>query len=137
MLPSDLTTTSFGLFSRLPWYLSARATIAPSGSVRETRLLPCSQAINLSCLSRVNPLEFPLGERARVGRESENDICLQGRLLSRYHALFERTPEGLRITDLGSTNGTWVNGQRISGPVTLKGDELIAIGEAQCTVRAD
>ena len=81
--------------------------------------------------------EFVLGERARVGRSSDNDICLQGAQLSRHHALFERTPEGLRITDLGSRNGTWVNGQRIAGPVALEGGESIAIGEAQCTVHAD
>ena len=80
---------------------------------------------------------FELGERVRVGRSDDNEICLQGERLSRHHALFERTPEGLRLTDLGSTNGTWVNGERITGTVPLEGGESISIGDVQCTLRAD
>jgi len=80
---------------------------------------------------------FAIGERTQVGRSTENDICLQGTQLSRHHALFERTPAGLRLTDLGSTNGTWVNGQRIAGPMLLHGGDSIALGDAQCTLRAD
>jgi hypothetical protein len=51
------------LFSRLPSYLSARAVIVLSDSVLEILLFPCSQATKRPCLSKVSPLELPLGER--------------------------------------------------------------------------
>jgi pSer/pThr/pTyr-binding forkhead associated (FHA) protein len=80
---------------------------------------------------------FELGERTRIGRSSDNEICLQGAKLSRHHALFERTSEGLHLTDLGSTNGTWVNGERITGTVPLEAGASISIGDVQCTLRSD
>src|SRR5271156_4915957 len=56
--PSDFTTTSFGEFSFLPLYLSARTVMAPSYSVRVTRRPRCSQVTSRPCRSRVLPLAF-------------------------------------------------------------------------------
>src|ERR1700730_17570489 len=50
--PSDLTTTSFGRFSCRPWKLLAITVRLPSTSSRVTRLVSCSQAINLPCRCR-------------------------------------------------------------------------------------
>jgi len=70
---------------------------------------------------------------AVIGR-FDADVLLAGKSVSRRHARLHGTPEGLFLTDLDSTNGTWVNGQRCPPgedvPVTF-GDEL-RLGELAC-----
>lgn len=48
-----------------------------------------------------------------IGRSSDNDIALSGNAISRQHALLERTEVGWRVTDLNSTNGTFVGEYRL------------------------
>lgn len=61
-----------------------------------------------------------------IGRESDNDIQLLVAGISRYHAKLSFDGTRWSIQDLGSTNGTKVNGKIIKGPhVLAKGDELI------------
>ena len=58
-----------------------------------------------------------IGGTLTVGRDPSADVLIDGLLVSRRHAQVKRTERGSMLTDLGSTNGTWVNGQRISGTV--------------------
>jgi len=67
------------------------------------------------------------GDRSVVGRLSTCDICLSDANASREHAAFEREGTGWAIRDLGSTNGTIVNGQRVPRQ-RLKDGDLIVIG---------
>ena len=61
-----------------------------------------------------------------VGRAQDSDIVLQEQGISRLHARLQRGAQGWTITDLGSTNGTFVNDYRITAPYEIKeGDELI------------
>lgn len=70
-------------------------------------------------------LDCSLGETLVVGRDAKADIVLDTPNVSRLHARLERVEEGFRVEDLGSTNGTWVNGDRIRGPTLVKpGDDL-------------
>ena len=65
-----------------------------------------------------------------IGREADNDIQLLIAGVSRYHAKIEYTPDGKwKIMDLGSTNGTKVNGTKITRPQLLEPGTEIAIGE--------
>jgi ABC-type multidrug transport system ATPase subunit len=48
-----------------------------------------------------------------VGRAENNTIRIVSERASRYHARFERTPQGYSITDLGTRNGTYLNGERL------------------------
>jgi len=60
-----------------------------------------------------------------IGRWQENDIALDDRWVSRYHARVRREEEQYVVEDLGSKNGTLVNGRRIAGPTALAdGDEI-------------
>jgi hypothetical protein len=70
------------------------------------------------------------GERFVIGREvGEVDLPLDDEEVSRRHAALRELPDGrLEIEDLGSRNGTSVDGQRISGPVTLSGGEQLKLG---------
>lgn len=73
--------------------------------------------------------------RVVVGRDDDCDLVLGDGQASRRHAAFIVGADGfLTVEDLGSTNGTFVNGQRITGPVRLLGGETIRIGESELTV---
>jgi ABC-type multidrug transport system ATPase subunit len=66
-----------------------------------------------------------------VGRTSDNDLSIDHPLLSRHHARFERSSALWTVTDLGSTNGTYVNGQRLTGSATLTIGDVVDLGGAR------
>jgi predicted ester cyclase len=67
-------------------------------------------------------------KKIRIGRVPENDIVVADLDVSRYHAELRRTPDGsLEIMDLGSHNGTYVNGERITRKLLAEQD-IISIG---------
>jgi len=70
-----------------------------------------------------------------LGRSKENNIVLKNIKSSRRHARIERIGATYQITDLGSGNGTKVNGKKIDFQALNKGDE-IAIGDARITLKA-
>jgi DNA-binding response OmpR family regulator len=60
-----------------------------------------------------------------IGRWEDNDVIIDDRWVSRYHAQIRREGEKLVIHDLDSKNGTFVNGRRITTPtVLMDGDEI-------------
>jgi pSer/pThr/pTyr-binding forkhead associated (FHA) protein len=60
-----------------------------------------------------------------IGRGSDCDIVLPQRQVSRHHARVERRNQGYFLIDLGSKNGTHVNGQEVNQPYMLQdGDEI-------------
>jgi len=69
-----------------------------------------------------------------IGREQDNDLRLDDQKLSRHHAVIEAAGKGWQVRDLGSTNGTGVNGQRISAPLLLKVGDVIELGDARLTL---
>jgi serine protease Do len=72
------------------------------------------------------------GDRFLIGRGSDCQLTLADGEASRRHALLSPQADGsVVLEDLGSTNGTYVNGQRITGPVTLRGGERVRIGDTE------
>lgn len=67
---------------------------------------------------------LPLRGRMVVGRDEECDITLAAGEVSRRHAAVEVTASGVRVEDLDSSNGTFVNGERIGKKVLEQGDEV-------------
>lgn len=65
-----------------------------------------------------------------IGRDRSQPICLPVTAISRAHAQIERTPHGYLIRDLGSRNGTFVNGDRVDrdGHPLRDGDEIVLAG---------
>ncbi|GBD36021.1 Sensor protein FixL [bacterium HR36] len=59
-----------------------------------------------------------------VGRDASNVIRLHDTEVSRRHAEFRRTAEGYVVVDLGSSNGTWVNSQRVQQHLLQTGDRI-------------
>ena len=76
------------------------------------------------------------GRPYQVGRAVASDLAIQDPTVSRRHAELELTGAGLRVRDLGSTNGTWLNGQRVSDAVAMPGSRL-AFGKVDFEVREE
>ena len=71
-------------------------------------------------------LTYVLGEgETLVGRGADSDIFLGDITVSRRHARFLVDPDGLGVEDLGSTNGTYVNGERVDASRLGPTDEVI------------
>lgn len=69
------------------------------------------------------------GDQLNVGRDSTNDITINDAEVSRRHARLTFQGGKYVLEDLGSTNGTFVNGQRLAGPRVLKAGEVVSFGE--------
>jgi phosphoserine phosphatase RsbU/P len=66
-----------------------------------------------------------------IGRSSRNDICIGDPFASRLHAELRREGDHVLLVDNGSANGTYLNGQRVTGAVRLEVGDLIRIGETE------
>lgn len=64
-----------------------------------------------------------------VGRDITNDIVVNDREASRHHLRLVKNNDEIRIEDLGSTNGTFINGKRLSGSTVLKNGDMVGLGE--------
>ncbi|MGH7822710.1 MAG: FHA domain-containing protein, partial [Candidatus Binatia bacterium] len=78
-------------------------------------------------------LEIPAGEEVVLGRSSECGIVVAASSVSRKHARLRRGDGGFVLEDLGSANGTLVNGQPLAGPVALKHEDRLSFGSVQAT----
>lgn len=80
--------------------------------------------------SAAAPLFFPPGSGVRftIGRTRECDLCLTDLSVSRMHALLVRREDGWVLSDLGSHNGTRLNGWLVREPVPVRPGDLVEFG---------
>jgi hypothetical protein len=71
----------------------------------------------------------PQGDRTTIGRSPDNDIFLDDVTVSRKHAVLAESGGEIRIEDLGSLNGTFVNRKRIESPTRLESGDEVQIGK--------
>ena len=69
------------------------------------------------------------GDQITIGRDSNNGVVINDSEISRKHARLTFQGGKYVLDDLGSTNGTFVNGQRLVGPVVLKAGDVVSLGE--------
>jgi len=83
------------------------------------------------------PELFPLeGTRVTIGRSEENDVVLRDdRLISHVHAVIESYGHSFALRDLGSSNGTFVNGHSLAGEKVLRPGDEIRLGRTQILFR--
>ena len=75
-------------------------------------------------------LTLPGGPQIRftIGREAACDMTLADLTVSRWHASLQRDAGGWLLADLGSTNGTRLNGWRVNGPMPVRAGDLVSFG---------
>jgi chromosome segregation ATPase len=71
-----------------------------------------------------------LGRHTTIGRTPDNDVHIDAEFISRHHAVALRSGAKTVIEDLNSTNGTYVNGQRVNRR-TLKDGDLVTLGKTE------
>ena len=71
----------------------------------------------------------PQGDRTTIGRSPDNDIFLDDVTVSRQHAVLVQSGGEIRIEDLGSLNGTFVNRRRIDSAMRLESGDEVQIGK--------
>jgi len=67
---------------------------------------------------------YPVAGNLVLGRAPDCGLCLEASGLSRHHAKLTPVAEGVMVEDLGSTNGSFVNGQRVQRALARPGDEV-------------
>ena len=115
------------------------ATTAEREKVTETWITTpkrlFSAATREACLVHIYPTgpcmgrRYPLGDKdLLVGRGDDSDIRIQDNSVSRKHVKVEPTADGYQVSDLGSTNGTFVNDKQLDGPQTLHDGDYLRVG---------
>lgn len=74
------------------------------------------------------------GARLTIGRDPSNLAALRDKLASRFHCVVERLPNGYRLRDLGSRNGTLVNDRRVEF-AKLRAGDVITVGHTRFCFR--
>jgi ABC-type multidrug transport system ATPase subunit/pSer/pThr/pTyr-binding forkhead associated (FHA) protein len=107
----------------------SRPTTAPARRTEATQASP-SQALKASEVDKTASAALPT---IRIGRGSGSQIAVDDLLVSRHHAELTRTTNGWRLKDLGSRNGSFVNGQRIE-EADLSPGQRVTFGQADFIV---
>ncbi len=106
--------------------MTARPSV-PAGAVEigVAEAAPTVRSFRLRTLEGVPPEAlYALRRTSRIGRSEESEIVLLDPGVSRAHAVIEVAGGEARVRDLGSTNGTFLNGRRIETERLREGDEL-------------
>lgn len=69
------------------------------------------------------------GDHFSVGREEDNDLVLDRVNVSKHHLRFRRHSGAVEVVDLGSTNGTYVNGRKVAEPRDVRRSDRIYVGD--------
>jgi pSer/pThr/pTyr-binding forkhead associated (FHA) protein len=85
------------------------------------------------------PLVFPPGSGVRftIGRTRDCDLCLTDLSVSRMHALLVRREDGWVLSDLGSHNGTRLNGWLVREPVQVRAGDRVEFGSMAFIIQDD
>jgi pSer/pThr/pTyr-binding forkhead associated (FHA) protein len=70
-----------------------------------------------------------------LGRSAEADVLLDDPYASEFHMRLVSQENGMVLHDLGSTNGTYINGRRVTAPTTLRRGDTIQVGKTVMEVR--
>ena len=71
---------------------------------------------------------YPLADELTVGRAAGCQVTIDDTFASQVHARLYRQDGQLYVEDLGSTNGTWLNREKVTGPVMMKRGDHLQVG---------
>lgn len=111
---------------------SIGAHIGPAASSRPTKRVSELVVVRSDTLSG---LRFPVGAGITIGRSSDADVVVDDPYASEYHFRIAVHDGSAVLSDLGSTNGTYVNGRRLTVPINLGKGDSVQIGNTIFEVR--
>lgn len=79
--------------------------------------------------------EFEVNDVVVMGRSDETDVVIDDPYASEFHLRLVSQENGMMLHDLGSTNGTYVNGRRVSAPTELRRGDTIQVGKTVMEIR--
>ncbi|MGQ0761100.1 MAG: FHA domain-containing protein [Acidobacteriota bacterium] len=109
-------------FGQIAAMARRQTIVSMSGSLAPQSMPGAGQS---QLLARVS---FDARMQLSVGRAADNDVRLDGLQISNHHARFARANGSVTVEDAGSTNGVYVNGQRVSGRRAVQHSDVIQIG---------
>ncbi len=109
--------------SRVPPKSPVEETMSEISSETRCRMLP-PKAVLRGVSGPYFGKVIPVPGRLVIGRGNDCDLVLDEAEMSRRHAMVEATPAGIWLRDLGSSNGTYVNGVQVRDAVLFTGDQL-------------
>ena len=135
---------SLGEAERAALHVAARGTdaphggaAAPGGSNPGRAAAPTGWTLHVREASG-DERAIPLGPEAlTLGRDPDCVVVVSSPFISRQHARIELDPDGPRVTDLGSRNGTYLNGARLDAPGLLRHADVLTLGDARIECRAE
>lgn len=79
--------------------------------------------------------EYPLEDEISIGRSKSCQIHLDSNYISQLHARMSKTRQGIILDDLGSTNGTFLNNEKITRPTKVQLGDRIRVGNVLMELR--
>lgn len=111
-------------------YLDIRSMNTPMSA--SSKKPPYLKLLNRDALELEAEERYILEDNMTIGRDSDNNIAITDSFLSGCHAMFIRQDKSYLIKDLDSTNGTFVNGEKLTDtPVQLKDRDKIKVGQLE------
>ena len=112
----------FRIFTALLADLQHNGVFQPSNEFGRLEVLTGGETLSRGRVFKVD------AKGLRLGRGKHNDIVLPDHFASIEHAVFRLQKGHTIVEDLGSTNGTWVNGEQIHSPVQMMVGDYVKIG---------
>jgi len=130
------------LMARIRALLRTQPTAGPPYEQAPPRIPPPQHAWQsppAPPLANPAPLVFPPGNGVRftIGRTRDCDLCLADLSVSRMHALLVRREDGWVLSDLGSHNGTRLNGWLVREPVQVRAGDRVEFGSMAFIIQDD
>jgi hypothetical protein len=109
------------------------AVTVPASGARQAKAARRPRGKSRNALVVVEPLEqkgrsYALADEITLGRAAGCTVTLEDNYVSQLHARVSRRDGAVYAEDLGSTNGTYVNGRKLTGAVLLKRGDQVRVG---------
>jgi len=118
----------------------APAAAAAAAGSRKERKAADKAARSVPHLEVLEPADergrsYPLGNEASIGRAAGCQITIDDTYCSQLHARVFTNEGQWFVEDLGSTNGTWLNRQKVAGPMVLRRGDRLQVGNTVMELR--
>jgi len=116
------------------WQIARTITIHLGVRERSSRRRRAKEIVIVRSDSQAG-LEIPIDSVVVLGRSDQADVMLDDSYASEFHLRFSIDDGDLYVQDLGSTNGTYVNGRRITAPIAVSRGDAVQVGKSVMEVR--